>query len=187
MFELLPDFLESNMLRVLEKRGCKAYIEAWESIFEHLIELVFVEQHLPDVFLKEIIVRRLVVLQRLDSFDELLYSHEDRLRFTLSKLLLQLKSLLSIVLVVFPRDFVLIDHGHDCVAEGLKVVPSEAIKELERIDRAVEDRSLEAQYILMGQMDTILNELCSKAEVNDFDHTILDHEVVVLDVSMDVV
>ncbi len=30
-------------------------------------------------------------------------------------------------------------------------------------------------------------ELSSKAEVDDFDHTILDHKVVDLDVSMDVV
>ncbi len=119
MFELLPDLLESNILRVLEKRGCNAIVETWENIFEHLIELIFVEHHLPDVLLKEVIVRRLVVLQCLDSFDELLYSHEDRLRFTLSKLHLQLKSLLSIILVIFPRNFFLIDHGHDCVAEGL--------------------------------------------------------------------
>ena len=87
-------------------------VEERKSLIEHHVELCLIKKHLLNVLFKSIVVRCLIMLQSLDSFDEGLDPHEDWVRILRSELLLELEGFRSIVHEVLPWHLLLVDQEH---------------------------------------------------------------------------
>ena len=156
--ELLGGSLTCAFLLFAEDLSCKQTVELNESCFELQIEVLLVEEHFPNVLLKELVVRSLIVLQGPDSLDELLDAHEDWVRVGFGEFFLDLESFHPVILVHSPGNFFFVDEEHDRVAKRLQVVSSEAIETFEGVDGAVEDGTLEPANWLVDDVLLVFNE-----------------------------